>query len=223
VNIEAILFDLDGTLIDSTRDLADSVRHIQKVYAHPLSTDEEVATFIGDGVGKLVERALPDYDQSQLAEPVEQLKDYYRLHCLANTTIYPGVVETLTKLRHKKMAIVTNKPARISRRILDGLKLSDYFSVIVGGDTLPEKKPHPAPLLHAAKQLNVAPERCLMIGDSAVDVAAARAAGMPAIGILSNIGDREQLKKSKPDFLIQKFSDVIDEIKKPMVLGEILE
>lgn len=207
MNVRALLFDLDGTLVDSRIDLANAVRHMQAQYNVPLSSDAEVASFIGDGIGMLTARALPTLPNTEHATAVEHLKDFYRIHCLENTTIYPGVRETLAKLVEFKMAIVTNKPERISRRILMGLGLDSYFPVVIGGDTLKEKKPHPAPLMAALEQLGkIKPEEALMIGDSSVDVGAARAAGVRVVGILSNIGNQSMLRTSNPDHLIEHFS-----------------
>jgi len=209
MKIEALLLDLDGTLIDSTRDIAESVRHIQNHFGVALSSDKDVASYIGDGIGMLVSRALPAFSPEQHTVAVELLKRYYTQHCLEHTLIYPGVVETLRTLNPIKMAVVTNKPERVSRRILKGLKLDEYISVVVGGDTLPEKKPNPAPLHHALLQLghqNL--ESTLMVGDSNVDVEAGRAAGLKTVGILSTIGDQSALRASGPDYLLTSFSEL---------------
>ena len=107
MKIETLLLDLDGTLIDSRRDLAESVRYMQTYYGAPPSSDAEVATYIGDGIGMLVARALPQFNPEKLREAVDILKPYYSLHCLVHTTIYPGVLETLSTLAHLKMAVVT--------------------------------------------------------------------------------------------------------------------
>jgi len=203
------LFDLDGTLIDSRRDLGESVRFAQRTYGYPLSDDATVGSFIGDGIGKLAERALPGLPESQIDEAVNVLKTYYRAHCLDHTTIYPGAVDVLESLGDKKMALVTNKPERVTRVILDRLGLTKYFPVILGGDTLSDKKPHPAPLFEALKQLSGTPAEAVMIGDSAVDIEAGRRAGVKTVGILSNIGDQVGLKASNPDVLVESISDII--------------
>jgi phosphoglycolate phosphatase len=209
MNVKALLLDLDGTLIDSTKDLAESVRHIQKHYAVPLSTDQEVASFIGDGIGMLVSRALPMFGTEKHNEAVELLKEFYRRHCMEHTTVYPGVLDTLKRFTGIKIAIVTNKPERVSRRILTGLGFDPYISAVIGGDTLPEKKPDPSPLWHALTQLDHCPRgSALMVGDSHVDVEAGRAAGVRTVGILSNIGDQKTLREAGPDFLIRSFSEL---------------
>jgi len=209
MNVRALLLDLDGTLIDSTADLSESVRHIQSHYGVPLSTNNEVASFIGDGIGMLVARALPAFETETHDEAVELLKEFYRRHCMVHTVVYPSVLETLKTLSGIKMAVVTNKPERVSRRILTGMGFDPYLSAIVGGDTLPEKKPDPQPLWHALTLLGCPRESAAMVGDSHVDVEAGRAAGVRTIGILSNIGDQAALRAAGPDYLIHNFSELV--------------
>src|SRR5207248_1760185 len=117
----------------SKRDLAHAVRHLQRLYQMPLSSEKQVGAFVGDGVVKLVQRALPGLSGSRLSGAVDTFKDFYREHCLDHTRVYPGVRSTLDHFRNKKMAVVTNKPVRISGRILHGLGLADYFEVLIGG------------------------------------------------------------------------------------------
>ena len=210
IPVDALFFDLDGTLIDSKRDLAHAVRVLQKEYQVPLSTELEVGKFIGDGVGKLVERALPALPKSELGEAVSKLKAYYRKHCLDNTYIYPGVLSMLKHFRGKKMAVVTNKPVRISGYILDHLGLSPFFKVLVGGDSLPNKKPHPEPILNAMATMNLnMPKRVVFVGDSSNDILAGRAAKTRTCGIKSNIGDHQNLLNSRPDLVVDNLEKLI--------------
>lgn len=203
IAVDALLFDLDGTLIDSKRDLAEAVRFVQKAYGARGSSDARIATFIGDGVVQLVHRALPRLGPKALTEAVDVFKTHYRANCLKHTRLYAGVKKTLFHFRHKKLAVVTNKPVRISRRILEGLGLADQFGVIVGGDSLPRKKPDPEPVFYALRELGLARTRsAVIVGDSANDVLAGRAAGIFTCGVKSNIGQLAPLKASKPDFFI---------------------
>jgi phosphoglycolate phosphatase len=210
ISVDALLFDLDGTLIDSKRDLANAVRHLQKSYRLPLSSEKQVGTFIGDGVDKLVQRALPTLSRSQGTEAIAAFKDYYRAHCLDHTRVYPGVLAALRHFRNKKMAVVTNKPVRISSRILDALGLSDFFDVLIGGDSLKRKKPDPEPVISALKTLgaNIS-KRAVMVGDGANDILAGRAAGICTCAIRSNIGDPKKLLISRPDVIITRMSDLM--------------
>jgi len=209
IPVEALIFDLDGTLIDSKRDLAVSVQFLQKHYRKSPSTEKDVGTFIGDGVVKLVQRALPDLPESELEEAITIFKQFYRKHCLDQTDLYPGTRQTLEHFRRKKMAVVTNKPVKISGYMLDQLDLSRYFKVLIGGDSLPNKKPHPEPILSALKTMQIiSPKRVVVIGDSANDVLAGRAAGTHTCGVKSNIGDHQILSNSKPDTLIYSLKEL---------------
>jgi len=211
IPIDALLFDLDGTLIDSKRDLAHSVQYLQKEYGAPVSSEKQVGAFIGDGVVKLVERALPELDAANLEEAVDSFKRYYRRHCVEHTRVYPGVLSTLKYFRQKKMAVVTNKPVRVSGYILDQLGLSSFFKVLIGGDSLPNKKPHPEPVLSALRTMRLEnPRRVVMIGDGPNDVESGRAAGTYTCRIRSNIGTPIKNRFiSKPDFAISSMRDLM--------------
>jgi len=209
IPVDALLFDLDGTLIDSKRDLARSVQHLQRQYKVALSSETEVGLFVGDGVVKLVQRALPQLSDSALDDAVAAFKKFYRDHCLDHTRPYPGVRDMLKHFQHKKMAVVTNKPVRISGFMLDRLELSRYFKVLIGGDSLPKKKPHPEPILNALKTLGLRdPKRSVVVGDSPNDIRAGRAAGTRTCGVRSNIGDNRNLANSKPDFMVRNLTQL---------------
>ena len=209
IRVDALLFDLDGTLVDSKRDLAHSVRHLQKQFRVSASSEKQVASFIGDGVVKLVERALPGLPKSRLEPAVAAFKQYYREHCLDHTRVYPGVLSALRHFRGKKMAVVTNKPVRISAHILDELGLSPFFQALIGGDSLPNKKPHPEPILSALKTMRVEnKKRAVTVGDSPNDIHAGRSAGTYTCGVYSNISDPQKLLNSRPDFAIHKLNEL---------------
>jgi phosphoglycolate phosphatase len=210
-HIDAILFDLDGTLVDSRKDLTKSVQYLQKKYGALRSTELQVASFIGDGVDKLVQRALPHVaSKKRLEEAVAFFKTYYREHCLDHTRVYPTVKRVLEYFKDKPMAVVTNKPVRVSGRILQGLKLDHYFKFVVGGDSLPHKKPHPAPLYSALQTIGIKPtRRVVIVGDSRHDVIAGKAAGIRTCGIRSNIGDYQNMIKYRPDFIITRMSELV--------------
>ncbi len=210
IPIDALLFDLDGTLVDSRRDLAFSVQHLQKHYGAPRNSDQEVAAFVGDGVIKLVQRALPKLPPSDLEEAIITFKKFYREHCLDHTRVYPGVRETLQHFRRKKMAVVTNKPVRVSGYMLEELGLSRFVDVLIGGDSLPEKKPDPEPVLNALRTLGISDgKRAVMVGDGPNDVQAGKAAGTRTCGIISNIGDYKKLMYSRPDFVIGRMKKLM--------------
>ena len=208
--LDALLFDLDGTLVDSRRDLASSVHHLQKTLGFRQSSEEQVAAFVGDGMLRLVQRAVPGLPEKRLPEAVRIFIRHYHQHCLDHTRPYPGVSEMLERFRHKKMAVVTNKPTRVSRRILEGLGLLARFDRIIGGDFLRRKKPDPEPVLHALALMKTpSPRSAVMIGDGINDILSGRSAGAYTCGIRSNISDWRQIVESGPDFLALNAYDLM--------------
>lgn len=180
------MIDLDGTLLDTIPDLAAAANLMLTELKRPALPESLIRNFVGKGIDNLIERTLtgsmdgkPDAALFQQALPIYERS--YRAVNGKHTTLYPGVREGLDLLRAQgyPMVCVTNKSERFTLPLLDYVSLSSYFEVIVAGDTLPQKKPDPAPLLHACKRLNVAPGEMLMIGDSMNDAQAARAAGCP--------------------------------------------
>lgn len=208
-----LLFDLDGTLVDSTADLANSGNWLRVQHGlEPLSTDQ-IASYVGDGAESLVRRLLAK-PEGDIDAAVEVFKRYYNEHCLDHTRLYTGVSSTLQQLQARgyKMAVVTNKPERISRHMLDGLNVGPCFGSVIGGNTCQNKKPHPEPLLTAVAQLGLQAGDCIMIGDSRVDVEAGHNAGMPSVGLLGGIGAEDLLRASAPELLLPRFTALLDHL-----------
>lgn len=185
--LKAIIFDLDGTLVDSARDLQDATNILlAEEGLQPISLDE-VKSMIGDGVAKLVERAIAATggDLARLPALVGRFLKIYEANASRYTEAYPGVPDTLEGLKRLglPLAVVTNKPYAATIDILEVLGLRAFFGAVVGGDTLPERKPHPAPILMALDRLGVSPEEALMVGDNYHDVQAAHAAGVRAFAV----------------------------------------
>ncbi len=181
---QAVLFDLDGTLVDSAPDLTTGVnRMLADLDRSPIS-EEAVREWIGNGARRLVARALTGQrdvaeEPAEMAEAMESFFRHY-MDCLVDRSrVYPGVTEGLERLQALSLplGVVTNKPTAFTGPLLAGLGLERFFSVLVSGDTLSVKKPDPAPLVHGAEQLGVAIERSFYVGDSAADRDAAKAAG----------------------------------------------
>jgi phosphoglycolate phosphatase len=177
----ALVFDLDGTLVDSRRDLATAVNRTRaELGLAPLSL-ERVVGMVGEGARRLVEKAIgSEIAPERFEGAFRRFLEHYGAVLLDTTRAYDGVPEALARLAaHYPLAVLTNKPVDFSRRVLDGLGLGRHFREVVGGDSLPVRKPDPAGLLHVARRLGVPAERLLLVGDSAIDAATARAAGIP--------------------------------------------
>lgn len=184
MGIAALVFDLDGTLVDSADDIAEAVNRTLDELSLPCVSDATVRSWIGEGVRRLVATALAHAGSERTLEEVMPIfMRHYRDCLLRSPRLYDGVVEALQLLRARglPMAICTNKPSALVPPLLEHLVIAGYFAHIVGGDTLPQRKPAPEPLLHAARLLGQVPGHCLMVGDSATDLEAANAAGMPIV------------------------------------------
>lgn len=187
--IRLIVFDLDGTLIDSRRDLTHSINAMLEEFGRQPLPEEIIATYIGDGATMLVRRALGDPDDEPLVErALEHFLAHYKVHKLDFTTVYPGVFTSLDAIRAhpdgtpRKLAILTNKPVRASVEICEGLGLAKYMFRICGGNSFATKKPEPEGLNALIREAGVSPGETLMIGDSSVDILTARRAGAWVIG-----------------------------------------
>ena len=188
MHFESVTFDLDGTLLDTIADLAEACRLMLDEIGAPPRTQTEVHNFVGKGMAVLVERCLTHEHApsvEKLHEAIEAFKRHYVTVNSKFTLIYPGVIEGLQawKASGIKMGVVTNKPGMFTEMLLDRMGMTDYFDVIVSGDTTAHKKPHPEPILHACRLFNVRPDRNLHIGDSSNDIHAAHAAGCQAYAV----------------------------------------
>lgn len=177
-----VVFDLDGTLVDSASDIAEAVNRTLTDWSLPRQEEAVIRGWIGDGARALVASAFVHAGKAiDLDKVMPGFMVHYADCLLLCPTVYPGVVETLQALREKKVAVAicTNKPQRFVRPLLDALGLGEYFECIIGGDTLPERKPSAVPLLHVVGHFGLQPSQCLMVGDSATDLLTAQAAGVP--------------------------------------------
>jgi phosphoglycolate phosphatase len=200
---DLLIFDLDGTLIDSKEDLVNSVNAMRIARGLEPLLHDTVASYVGNGAPMLVKRALPDASDAELAEALEFFLNYYRAHMLDTTALYPGVREALDRLHHEAvpMAILTNKPVKFSVRLIAGLGLSDHFFQIYGGNSFAEKKPSPVGIDRLLAESGADRDRTVMVGDSAVDVLTARAASVQACGVSWGF-QPETFAAAPPDFII---------------------
>jgi phosphoglycolate phosphatase len=210
---ELLIFDLDGTLIDSSRDLVDSVNAMRVWMQLPALTDEIVHSYVGDGAPTLVRRALPGLDPEEHERALRYFLTYYRDHMLDATDLYPGVREALDRLHHAQvpMAVLTNKPVRFSVSLIEGLGLEMHFFRIYGGNSFEEKKPHPRGIEALVAESGAAPECTIMVGDSAVDVRTARNAGVQACGVTWGF-QPETFAQAEPDFLIDTMGALAERV-----------
>lgn len=209
-----VLFDLDGTLIDSVPDLAYCVDEMMKQLGMPVRGEDAVRNWVGNGVERLTERALinavdgePDPELMAKAYPI--FLDLYKDNTSQRSCVYEGVIEGIewVKAQGYRVACVTNKAEAFTIPLLKDKGLHDYFEVIVSGDTCAEKKPHPMPLLYAAEQLGVEPENALMVGDSKSDVKAARAAGFHIFCMTYGYNHGEDIRDYEPDVVMDSFAE----------------
>ncbi len=208
IRVRAILFDLDGTLIDSVRDIATSVNWVLERVGLPTKSVEEVAGFVGDGVQMLLQRAIGVDDPARVHEAVRRFRAQYLRHCLDTTRLYPTVHATLAHFRAKRMAVVTNKPYPATMRILDGLHVTGYFPVVLGGESVGQRKPHPAPVLKALDLLDVSPQESVIVGDSPHDIEAGRRAGLMTCGVTYGLTPRDALVAARPDHVLETMQDL---------------
>jgi len=204
--IKAIIFDLDGTLIDSVTDLAKSVNHTLGKLDLPLHTQEEIKSFVGDGVQKLIKRSLGLTHMDKFNDAFAIFMDHYGAHCTDSTTLYPDVVETLPKLADVyTLAILTNKSVSFSLKILEALKVNSYFKEVLGGDSLPTKKPDPAGIFYFTEKWDLSPDQVVMVGDHVTDTEVGQRAGCKTVFIEGGIGETRGLV---PDFIIQSMAEL---------------
>ena len=213
-NKEVILFDLDGTLIDSAPDLADAVNATMERLGRKTYDESTVRGWVGNGATVLVKRALSgsrEIDEELLDDVVQEtlaiFMEAYRERLCERTVLYPGVSGTLEALRDLgcRMAVVTNKPSPFVEPILEKLGISSLFDLILGGEDLPRKKPDPLPLLTACGRMGTSVESAVMVGDSSNDILAAKRAGMQSIGVTYGYNYGEEITVCEPDAVVDRF------------------
>ncbi len=212
MKFDLLIFDLDGTLIDSQLDLANSVNAARGHLGLPPIDNQRVFSYVGDGAPMLIRRALgPEVNEDQVLEALEFFLAWYRDHMLDHTRLYEGVREALDRLhwRRVKMAVLTNKPVGFSRRLVEGLGLDAHFERVYGGNSFEHKKPHPIGVETLLAELGVGRHRALMVGDSAVDVRTARQAGIEACGVRWGF-QPETFETDPPDMLVGRMEELAE-------------
>lgn len=232
-NIRGVAFDLDGTLVDSAPGLTAAVDNALYALELPMAGEERVVTWIGNGADVLIQRALtwarqeraalrasqgkPSVDHDDIPQAEQQtilrklFDRYYGEVAEEGSFLFPAVADTLGALHAKglPLALVTNKPTPFVAPILASLDIAKYFTVVIGGDDVKNKKPHPEPLLMVAEKLGLAPTELLFVGDSRNDIQAAKAAGCRSIGLTYGYNYGEPISQSEPDYIFDQFNELL--------------
>ena len=212
--IKLLVFDLDGTLVDSKADLTKSINAMLRHYQRPELPEEVIGSYVGDGAPMLVRRALGDpQDEQFVQDALKYFMTYYREHKLDHTYVYEGVLDALTWMRlsnpELKMAVLSNKPVNPSRGICEGLGLSNYFVQVYGGNSFETKKPDPEGALTLLDEAGVRADEAVMIGDSQNDILTAQNAGMYSLGVTYGFSP-ESLKTHPPDVLVDTVAEMAE-------------
>jgi phosphoglycolate phosphatase len=211
-----LIFDLDGTLIDSKLDLANAVNAARAYLKLPPIANQLVYSYVGNGAPVLIRRALgPEATEDECRKALDFFYSYYRAHMLDHTRLYPGVREALDRFRKEKikMAVLTNKPVRFSQSLVEGLGLDAHFLRVYGGNSFDHKKPHPIGVERLLEESKATKREAMIVGDSAVDVQTARNAGVRVCGVTYGF-QPEGFQDDPPDLLVDSMTELAD-----MLLG----
>src|SRR5579863_2207510 len=207
--VRALLFDLDGTLIDSKLDLALSVNATLAELGRPSLPHEQIFSYVGQGAPALIARALGSAASDEdCTLGLEFFIKYYSAHKLDNTVLYPGVRETLDALKGMPMAVYTNKPVRVSRSIIQELGVADHFRIVYGGNSFERKKPDPMGVDAILREFGAAPSQVMIVGDSEVDVQTARNSGTWICGVTYGFGGH-RFTEFPPDLVVDNLTELV--------------
>ena len=206
--IDLLIFDLDGTLIESKWDIATAVNLTLRDLGLPVREQEEIFSFVGDGIKHLLRLSVGEENQSRYEDALRVFRGHYLAHCLDRTQFYPGIDRVLAHYAAKHKAVATNKSLEYTTRILDGLG-AHHFTYIVGGDNGYGLKPEPGMLLKILDELKVERDRAVLIGDSTNDINGGHNAGIKVCAVGYGMGNREKMAACNPDWFIEQPEDLI--------------
>lgn len=208
------VLDLDGTLVDTAPDIARAANRTLAALGFDMLPDATVASFIGGGIPKLLERCLGDATDRYLDEALPIYMTLYTAEPAATSSVYPGVVETMRQIRDAGavMGVCTQKDEPLSQAILDQLGLAEFVDCVVGPESVTHRKPHPEPVLRALELLDVAPTDAIFVGDAATDIRAARAAGVASCAVTFGYGSAESLRAEDPTFVVDRFGELLEHV-----------
>jgi phosphoglycolate phosphatase len=207
--VDLLIFDLDGTLIESKWDIATSVNLTLDELGLPQRPVEEIFGFVGDGVKKLLRLAVGEADRVSFDEALTVFRGHYLAHCLDRTTFYPGVEKALVHFSAKAKAVATNKSIEYTQVILKALG-AHHFQFVVGGDNGFGLKPEPGMLLHVMEQLNIPKDRTVLVGDSTNDINGGHNAGIRVCAVGYGMGNREKMAACQPDWFIERPEELME-------------
>lgn len=204
--VKTIIFDLDGTLVNSGQDIVSSINYSLKRLGINEKKPEFIISCVGYGGDFLFKCTLGEKNHNRLDEMKDVFRKYYSEHLLDNTRLFPGVINILEYYKDKKKIIVSNRITRSIKRLLEGLSISSYFQAIYGGDNGNYIKPSPYLIEKAILEMNITKKDCIMVGDMNVDIESGKAAGVLTCGVTYGIGNKDDVVLAKPDYLIDNIS-----------------
>ncbi len=209
--IKLVMFDLDGTLVDSSVDITNALNYATEPYGLERLTVEKTISLVGEGLTRLVEKILGKDNAEIMPDVLERFLHHYSKHLTDFTLPYPGVRETLESLSGYRKAVISNKRESLSRRLLEDLGLLKYFNIILGSDSVEERKPSPKPILHILSTLSFKSGEAVMVGDSNYDIEAGKAAGVRTVAVSYGYRNRSLLKAA--DCIIDSIGELIPKLK----------
>lgn len=206
MTIKLIIFDLDGTLVDTSRDITNALNYALNSYGLKSFTVEDTIKMIGEGITRLIEKVLGAEKFQERDTVIKRFLDYYSEHVIDYSEVYPHVRETMEKLNGYKKAVISNKREYLSTKLLDKLDLLKYFDLVVGSDTTSEKKPSAMPVIYVLTKLGVNLHEAIMVGDSNYDIEAGKKAGVKTVAV--TYGYREKQYLMSADYVIDSFKEL---------------
>jgi phosphoglycolate phosphatase len=203
-----ILYDLDGTLVDTRRDIINGVRYALETLKGPNLTDDEIKDCVGTGLHALIKQVFRTEDEKLADQGSKLYREHYKKHMLDHTHLYEGAREFLEYFKDRKQAVITNKPNPFSSQILEALGVAHFFIAILAGDNGLPFKPDPAAIHHLMEETNTTEEEVIFVGDSPIDIQAARNAGVEVVTLSHGFANEATLREAKPDHMVRDFEEL---------------
>ena len=216
---QTVIFDLDGTLVDTLKDVSDAINHALEIMGHPPIPEEEARRVVGPGKDAFIAAVFKDVPDPDEKTFLKTFRDRYWDHCLENTTLFTGLDEVIQSNDGRSLAVATNKPIRFTERILSGLGIRECFDIVLGPDDVTHAKPHPEMIVKIMESTGAKPHSTIFVGDTDKDMLAGRGAGVSICGVRWGYGDRTVLESIRPDFLIDNPTELLDILNNHHPLG----